>query len=102
MDENQIKELVRRLHTSDRSQEEADWEQLRPLGASVVPYLAAIYPSMKKLEGRRASIRWRSRGRSPRRSCGGATAPAGRRLRRESLRPGEVILSCLRFAWART
>jgi hypothetical protein len=56
MDENQIKEHVRRLDTSDRSQEEAAWEQLRPLGASVVPYLAAIYPVMKKLEGRRAVV----------------------------------------------
>jgi hypothetical protein len=56
MDESQIKELVRRLDTGDRSQEEAAWEQLRPLGASVVPYLAAIYPVMKKLEGRRAVV----------------------------------------------
>jgi len=56
MDESQIKELVRRLDTSDRAQEEAAWEELRPLGAAVVPYLAAAYPSMKKREGRRAVV----------------------------------------------
>jgi hypothetical protein len=56
MDENQIKELVRLLDTSDRAQKEAVWEQLRPLGAAVVQHLAAMYPLMKKMEGRRSMV----------------------------------------------
>jgi len=55
MDENQIKELVRQLDTRQSAQEESAWERLRPLGASVVPYLAALYPEMK-LEGRRSAV----------------------------------------------
>jgi hypothetical protein len=56
MDETQIKKLVRQLDPSERPQEEAAWEQLRPLGASVVPYLAEVYPNIKKMEGRRSVV----------------------------------------------
>jgi hypothetical protein len=56
MDEAQIKMFVRQLDTSDRVVEESAWTQLRPLGATVVPYLAEFYPKAKKLESRRAIV----------------------------------------------
>jgi len=56
MDEGQIKALVERLDTKDRAVEESVWDQLRPLGAAVVPYLAEFFPKAKKLEGRRAIV----------------------------------------------
>ncbi|WP_415878141.1 hypothetical protein [Methylomonas sp. TEB] len=52
MDDAQIGCLVAELETTKTSEEEAAWEQLRPLGPRVLPFLLEFYPRMKKWQGR--------------------------------------------------
>ncbi len=51
-----IRELVRHLDTASTSEEQQAWDQLRNLGAAVVPYLAEAYRSFRKWQGRAALV----------------------------------------------
>lgn len=52
MTEDQIKELISKMDTTKSLEAESAWLELRPLGESVVKYLAEAYPKMKKWQGR--------------------------------------------------
>lgn len=56
MDKQQIESLVSALDTSKAPNGEAAWSELRPLGAQVVPYLAAFYPRAKTWQGRASLV----------------------------------------------
>ena len=56
MDPSQVRELLRRLDTARNLDSEAAWNQLRPLGAAVVPFLAEFYPKAKKWQARAAIV----------------------------------------------
>lgn len=56
MDESLIREIVKRLDTAQSQEGEAAWDQLRPLGAAVVPFLADVYPRARKWQGRVALV----------------------------------------------
>jgi HEAT repeat protein len=56
MTEERIRELVVRLETTKSLEEETVWSELRPLGESVVPYLAEAYPKMRTSQGRRSCV----------------------------------------------
>ena len=56
MNADEIRALVSRLDTTKASDEENAWDELRPLGVEVVPYLAEAYPRMKKWQGRVACV----------------------------------------------
>ena len=47
-----IRSFVRSLDTTSSTAEEAAWSELKPLGESVVPYLAEFYPHAHKWQGR--------------------------------------------------
>ncbi len=52
MSADQIRALVMQMDTRISKDEENAWDQLRPLGIAVVPFLAEAYPKMKKWQGR--------------------------------------------------
>lgn len=52
MNATEIRELVLRLDTTKQLEAENAWLELKPLGASVVPYLAEAYFKIKKWQGR--------------------------------------------------
>jgi hypothetical protein len=56
MNADEIRALVSRLDATNAADEENAWDELRPLGAEVVPYLAEAYPRMKKWQGRVACV----------------------------------------------
>ncbi len=51
-----IRGYVNRLDTTSAREQEEAWSQLRPLGASVVPYLAEAFPRFRKWQGRVALV----------------------------------------------
>lgn len=53
--EDEIRALVSAI-AEGRPDAEAAWEQLRPLGAAVVPYLAAAFPRAKRWQARTALV----------------------------------------------
>ena len=52
MDETKIRHLVQALDTKSSLEEEKVWEELRPLGEAIAPYLLEFYPHAKKWQGR--------------------------------------------------
>ena len=56
MDEQEITSLVKQLDTTRSLEQEAAWEQLRPLQEQVIPYLLKAYPTTKKWQGRVALV----------------------------------------------
>lgn len=56
MDDARIRELVGKLDTAKALEGENAWEELKPLGAAVVPFLAEFYPKARKWQGRAALI----------------------------------------------
>ena len=56
MDDDRIRELVRKLDTAKAVDEETAWNELKPLGAAVVPFLADFYPQARKWQGRAALL----------------------------------------------
>ena len=52
MDEARIQALVGKLDTTRSLDEERAWEELRPLGERIVPYLEQAYPTMSRWQGR--------------------------------------------------
>lgn len=56
MGETQIRTLVRQMDTADAAVLQTVWEQLRPLGETVVPYFLELYPQTKKMQGRRDMV----------------------------------------------
>ena len=56
MTEAEIRNIVARMDTAKASEQEAAWEQLRPLGETVAPFLAEAFPKMKKWQGRVALV----------------------------------------------
>ena len=56
MTEAEIRSFVARMDTAKASEQEAAWEQLRPLGEAVAPFLAEAFPGMKKWQGRVALV----------------------------------------------
>ena len=52
MTEERIQELLSQLEAASSLDREKAWIELKPLGESVVPYLAKAYARMKKREGR--------------------------------------------------
>ena len=56
MDDDQIREWVRKLDTAKALEGENAWDELKPLGAAVVPFLAEFYPKARKWQGRAALV----------------------------------------------
>src|SRR6476620_1537258 len=56
MDEARIREFVKNLDTAKMLDGEAAWNELKPLGAAVVPFLAEFYPKARKWQGRAALV----------------------------------------------
>ena len=56
MDEQEITALVKRLATTNGLEQEAAWEQLRPMQEQAIPYLLKAYPTTKKWQGRVALV----------------------------------------------
>lgn len=56
MDADQIRQTVRRFDTTDMPEVEAVWDQLRPLGATVLPFFVEEFPRIKKWQGREAMV----------------------------------------------
>ncbi len=56
MDDVQIRELVKGLDTAKVLEGEIAWNEVRPLGAAVVPFLVEFYPKARKWQGRAALI----------------------------------------------
>ena len=52
MDESRIRELVRRLDSSNASDEAEAWAELKPLGEAVVPYLAEAFSGARRWQQR--------------------------------------------------
>jgi len=50
--DDEIRTFVAALETTPWSAEDAVWQNLKGLGARVVPFLAEAYPKMKKWQGR--------------------------------------------------
>ena len=55
-DADPIHLLVRKLDTTRAALEAAAWSELQPLGAEVVPYLAAAFPSTRTWQGRTSLV----------------------------------------------
>jgi hypothetical protein len=56
MDDAQIHYALKMFDTASTSAHEAAWASLKPLGVSVVPFLAEYFPRTKKAQGRVALI----------------------------------------------
>ena len=56
MTEAEIRRFVACLNTAKASEQDAAWDQLRPLGEAVVPFLAEAFPGMRKWQGRVALV----------------------------------------------
>ena len=56
MDEAEIRQRVRALDTRYTLEEESAWEELRPLGAAVVPYLLEFFPKCRSWQGRTSLV----------------------------------------------
>jgi hypothetical protein len=56
MTPDEIRAQVSRLDTTSAAEEQQAWAQLRGIGAAVVPYLAAAYPSFRKWQGRASLV----------------------------------------------
>ena len=56
MDEQRIRELVQQFDTTSTVEIDAAWEELRELGEAVAPYLAEVYPRMRRWQGRAALL----------------------------------------------
>jgi len=52
MTESRIQELVAQLEAPTALEREEAWNELKPLGEAVVPYLSKAYGQMKKRQGR--------------------------------------------------
>ena len=52
MSPDEVRATVARLDTASWRDAEEAWNALRPLGASVVPYLREAYPKFRKWQGR--------------------------------------------------
>lgn len=56
MTSDEIREVIKQMDTPSASKGEQAWEQLRPLGADVVPYLLEAYCTFRKAQGRVALV----------------------------------------------
>lgn len=56
MDETRVRELVAAMDTTDARAADAAWDQVKPLGAAVVPYLAEAYARTRTWQGRTALV----------------------------------------------
>jgi hypothetical protein len=56
-----IRRLVSHLGSGRVAEEGEAWEQLRPLGEAVVPYLAEFYADCTRWQGRNAALYYSTR-----------------------------------------
>lgn len=52
----EIRAIVQALDTTSVDAAERRWSELKPLGASVIPYLAEFYPRCKRWQGRTSLV----------------------------------------------